>query len=219
MTIKRQYNKLFHGVKVKSGYVYTFKYQAWENDPEPTVIIMYALSGNHPNTGHQWRFFQGINFTYIPRHDRRRFANDWMHLLGNTKNPKFTWELIKRKYPYIQNAVRRYFFKPDYYITKLKEIPFEDMEKAIVSSWAKDFSKKIKSSLFNKFKQVFHNRNEFHKTGKFPKRTSLLQKQQQQQKLQRKVYGENPNTKTGSKAPGDYYTDSTGRPYTYKGGI
>ena len=175
---------------------------------------MYALSGMHPNTNHQWRFIQCINFSYIPREDRRRFAHDWMHLLGNSKNPKFTWEVVKRKYPYIQNAVRRYFFKPEYYITNLREIPFDQMEKAIVLSWAKDFSKKIKTSLFNKFKTLFKNREQFKKTGKFPKRTA-----QEQQKMQKKVYGERPNLNTGTKAPGDFYTDSTGRPYTYKGGI
>jgi hypothetical protein len=189
MTIRRNYAKNFHGVKVKSGYVYSFKYQAWENDPEPTVIIMYALEGVHPNTGHQWRFFQGINFTYIPRSERRRFASDWMRIFTSTKNAKFTWELVKRKYPYLKHAVRRYFFKPDYYITKLREIPFEQMEAAIVSTWSKDFSKKIKSSLFNKFRNIFRNREQFKKTGKFPSRS-----EKQQQKLQRKVYGEKPST-------------------------
>jgi len=191
MTIRRRYNKLFHGVKVKSGYVYQFKYQAWENDPEPTCIVMYALEGIHPNTNHEWRFFQCINFTYIPREDRRRFARDWMHIMGNSKNPKFTWEVIKRKYPYIKHAVRRYFFKPDYYITKLREVPFDKMEQAIVSTWAKDFSKKVKSSLFNKFRKIFRNQAQFKKTGKFPSRNEKLQ-----QKLQRKVYGETPSTNT-----------------------
>ena len=146
---------------------------------------MYALSGTHPNTGHQWRFFQCINIGYIPRSDRRRFADDWVRTLGNTNSSRFTWELIKRKYPYIENAVRRYFFSPSYYIKNLKAIPFSEMEKAIVGSWAKDFSRKVKSSLLNKFRTVFRNREEFKKTGKFPSRHEKLQ-----QKLQRKVRGE-----------------------------
>ena len=183
--IKRQYTKVFKGIKVRSGYAYSFKYVAWESDPEPTVLIMYALSGINPNTGHQWRFFQGLNLTYVPREDRRRLMKDWVQTLGNTNSSRFTWELIKRKYPYVENAVRRYFFSPSYYITKLREIPFSEMEKVIVSTWAKDFSRKVKSSLLNKFRTVFRNREEFKKTGKFPSRHEKLQ-----QKLQRKVRGE-----------------------------
>ena len=75
MAIRRGYKKKYKGVDMKSGYFYTFKYQAWENDPKPTIIFMYTLEGIHPNTGHQWRFFQGINFTYIPRSVRKRFIN------------------------------------------------------------------------------------------------------------------------------------------------
>jgi hypothetical protein len=120
---------------------------------------MYALDGNHPNTGHQWRFFQAINFTYVPRTQRRQFAQDWVETFQRTNgNTRFTWELCVRRYPYLKHAVRRYFFKPNYYITKLREIPFEDMEKAIVSTWSKDFSKKIKRSLLDKFKSVMGRR-------------------------------------------------------------
>lgn len=155
---------------------------------------MYSFSGTHPGSGRQWRFFQSLNLTYVARSERRRFANDWMRIFTTTKNTKLTWDIVKRKYPYIKHAVRRYFYTPDYYITKLREIPFDQMEAAIVSTWSKDFSKKIKSSLFNKFRSIFRNREEFKKTGKFPSRT-----EKQQQKLQRKVYGERPSTQ-GSRA-------------------
>lgn len=170
MAVRRKYKKKFKGVNVQSGKIYSFKYQAWEHDPQPTVIMMYALDGINPRTGHQWRFFQAINFTYIPRNDRKRFAQDWIHIMGNTKNPKFTWQKVKRKYPYIQHAVRRYFFKPPYYISDLKEIAWEDAEKAIVSTFAKDFSKKVKTSLLNKFRRVLRGRQQFKRTGKFPRR-------------------------------------------------
>lgn len=158
MAIRRQYYKKFKGVEMKSGYFYTFKYQAWENDPKPTIILMYGLEGTHPTTGHQWRFFQGINFTYIPRSVRKRFINDWMKYLQSTNNVKFTWELVKRKYPWLKVAVRRYFFKPTYFIKNLKEVPLEDVNKVVISTWSKDFSKKVKSTLINKFRNVMRNR-------------------------------------------------------------
>jgi hypothetical protein len=120
---------------------------------------MYALEGIHPNTGHQWRFFQAINFTYIPRSQRMMFAKEWKIIFERTNgNVRLTWELVKKRYPFMQNAVRRYFFKPNYYITSLKEIPFDNMEKYIISTWSKDFSKKVKSSLINKFRNVLKRR-------------------------------------------------------------
>ena len=158
MAIRRVYKKKYKGVDMKSGYFYKFKYQAWENDPHPTIIFMYSLEGIHPNTGHQWRLFQGINFTYIPRSVRKRFINDWMRYLQSTSNVKFTWELVKRKYPWLKIATRRYFFRPTYYIKSLEEIPLEDVEKVVISTWSKDFSKKVKSTLINKFRNVMRNK-------------------------------------------------------------
>lgn len=159
MAIRRIYNKRFKGIVVKSGFIYTFKYQAWENDPRPTVVMMYALDGIHPNTGHQWRFFQGINMTYVPRSMRRQFARDWIRTLDRTGgNVRFTWEFVQRRYPFLRNAVRRYFFRPTYFITDLKEVPFEDIEKVVVSTWSKDFSKKVKATLIGKFRRIMRAR-------------------------------------------------------------
>ncbi len=161
MAVTRKFKKRFKGVTVKSGHIYTFGYQAWENDPKPVVIMMYALDGTHPNTGHQWRFFQAINFTYIPRTMRRTFAAEWMRVLErNQGDVKFTWEVVKRRYPYLKGAVRRYFFKPSYFIKDLKEIPFDMMEDVIVSTWSKDFSKKLKVSLLGKFRRAMRGRFE-----------------------------------------------------------
>jgi hypothetical protein len=122
--------------------------------------MLYAIEGTHPKTGNQWRFFQAINFTYIPRTMRRHFADQWVKVFEKTNNIKFTWETVERRYPYLKHAVRRYFFKPNYYITDIKEIPFEDMEKAIVSTWGRDFSKKIKTALIDKFRRVMGRRKQ-----------------------------------------------------------
>ena len=170
MALRRIYKKKFKGVNVQSGHIYKFRYQAWENDPEPTIIFMYFFKGTHENTGREWRFFQAINFTYIPRADRKRFAQKWISTMSKTNNPKFTWVICKARFPYLQNAVRRYFYDPEYYIKNMKEIPFEDIEKAIVSTYSKDFSKKVKSFLINKFRNVMRNRRQYQKTGKFPRR-------------------------------------------------
>ena len=73
MPLKHVLKKQFKGVSLKSGHFYRFKYQAWEHDPKPVVIFMASIEGIHQNTGHQWRVFQCINFTYIPRAMRKRF--------------------------------------------------------------------------------------------------------------------------------------------------
>jgi hypothetical protein len=170
MALKRHFKKKQHGVMLKSGNAYTFKYQSWENDPHPTFIYMYSYSGTHPTTNRQWRFHQGINMTYIPRSVRRQFAREWISILRSTNNPKFTWEKVSARYPYLKNAVRRYFYSPTYYISNLKEINFEDFEKVVVSTWSKDFSKKVKTSLIGKFRRVMRGRRQFKKTGRFPGR-------------------------------------------------
>ena len=174
--LQRHYKKKFKGVSVKSGNIYRFKYQPWENDPQPVVIMMYAYTGKHPRTGHEWRFFQAINFTYIPRQDRKKFIEEWISIAGNLNlqtgggQLKFTWDKVLTKYPYLRNAVRRYFHKPNYYISALEEIPFENWEKVVVSTFAKDFSKKVKSTLVNKYRRVMMNWFNRKRSGKFPRR-------------------------------------------------
>lgn len=154
MALRRVYKKRFKGVTLKSGHFYTFKYQAWEHDPKPTIIFMHGIEGIHPNTGHQWRILQAINFTYIPRAVRSRFLKIWMKELQKAGQPKFHWQKVQAKYPYLERAIRRYFFKPNYYIRDLKEVPFEDIEKVVVSTYSKDFSKKITTALRAKFRKA-----------------------------------------------------------------
>lgn len=155
MALTRKREFAFRNLIWKSGNLYTFKYNAWQHDPQPVIIFMYAFSGTHPKTGRQWRFFQGINFTYIPRTARRRFAQEWARVYKRSNgNLRFTYLTVKRRYPYLVGATRRYFYSPAYYVTEAKHIPFEDMERVIVSTWSKDFSKKIKTSLLAKFRGV-----------------------------------------------------------------
>ena len=155
MAIRRVYNKKFKGLTLKSGHVYSFSYQAWRNDPKPVAILMYALEGIHENTGHQWRLLQMINFTYVPRSIRKRFIKEWMKVLDDSGgNVRFTWELIKRKYPEIQLGVRRYFTKPTYYIQDFKEVPSDEIDKVVVSTWSRDFSKKVRKHLLSTFRNV-----------------------------------------------------------------
>lgn len=158
MAIRVIYNKKWKNTTLITGNIYSFKYQAWEHDPRPTICFMGWYQGTHPNTGHQWRFIQGINFFYIQRSHRKQFIKLWTDQLKDVDinkrrtKIKFTWQLVKRRFPYLEGAVRRYFYKPIYYITELNQIPFEQWEKSVVSSWAKDFSKKAKVSVFNKLR-------------------------------------------------------------------
>jgi len=116
---------------------------------------MYSLEGLNPRTNHQWRFLQCVNMTYIPRSIRKAFAKSWVNTFTKSKgNLKFTYETVKRQYPQLILGIRRYFIKPNYYITNIQEVPFENMEKAIISTWSKDFSKKIRGALTKKYRNV-----------------------------------------------------------------
>lgn len=155
MALQRKYKFKRNGVTWLSGHIYTFKYQAWENDPKPVIIFMYAFAGTHPKTGREWRFLQGINFTYIPKGDRKRFAKLWIKEFERLKgNTRLTYRKVKRRYPYLTIATRRYMYTPAVRIAKAKEIPFTDWQKAVVSTMTKDFSKKVASSLIKKFRRV-----------------------------------------------------------------
>ena len=119
---------------------------------------MYRVSGLHPNTGHQHRYIQGINLSYVPRSHRRLFAIQWIQEYERTNgDTRFTWQIVKRRFPFLQYAVRRYMFKPAYYIQNPIEIQFENMEDAIIDTWAKDFSKKVRIDLMKKYHSVKQN--------------------------------------------------------------
>lgn len=154
MAIRQWKEKKFKGMTWTSGNFYTFKYRAWANDPKPTIIFMYAYSGYHPNTGRQWRFFQAINFSYIPRNVRKRFMKTYLEAREKRGGKmEFVWDDVKTKYPWLKIAVRRYFYSPSTYITTPREIPFDEAERVIVSTWQKDFSKKIITTLRSKFRK------------------------------------------------------------------
>jgi len=146
----------FKGITWKSGHVYRFKYNAWMVDPNPLIILLYKFSGTHPNTGRQWRFLQGINLNYVPRKIRRNFIKNWKEKLESSNDVYLTWTYVKSRYPAIvkSQAIRRYFYSPNYYITKVEEIPVENMEDVVIGSMAKDLSRKVKFSLTRKFKKT-----------------------------------------------------------------
>jgi hypothetical protein len=153
MALRISYKKKLHGVTFMSGHIYSFKYRAWHRDPNPLIIFMYAIEGINPSTGHQWRLIQAVNFSYLPRAVRRQFAQIWTEVFRRTNgNTRFTYNILKQRFPYMDIAIRRYMLKPTYYISKLKEVPFDNMEKAITGTWQKDFSKSVKVALLQKFR-------------------------------------------------------------------
>ena len=50
---------------------------------------------------------------------------------------------------------RRYNLKPNYYIRNVKHIEFKDLEKEVIRSFHKDFSKMLKRRLGSKLKKFF----------------------------------------------------------------
>lgn len=147
--------KKINGTTFKSGHMYKFSYQAYQNDPNPTALVINILSGYHPKTGHEHHYMQCINLSYIPRKDRKKFVDTWMKEMSKTKNIEITWNRIKSQYPYIQEGIRRYLYKPRYYIRKIEYIPPEDWQKEVVKSWAKDFSGTIRRKIASKLKRFF----------------------------------------------------------------
>jgi hypothetical protein len=147
MALRRVYKKQYQGVSMISGHFYKFKYKAFERDPKPLIILMHSIEGIHPNTGHQWRIFQAINFTYIPRAMRKRFLKVWLKEMEKPGNIKFHWQRVLTRYPYLKIGIRRYFFTPAYYITNLQKIPDDRIEKEVIKSLIKDFSKKVTTGI------------------------------------------------------------------------
>lgn len=157
MSIKISYTHKHSGVMMKSGEFYTFHYQPYANDPNPNIIFINYISGIHPKSSHQWRLIQAINLSYIPRKDRKKFVEDWEKNKKKSKgNLKFTWDLVKRKYPYLKFSIRRYQTKPNYYISKVEAL---DTDKKIAAglkfNWAKDFSNIIRRKIASKLKKFF----------------------------------------------------------------
>jgi len=109
---------------------------------------MYKIQGIHPKTGHQHRYIQAINLNYIPRQQRKAFTTLWLKEMEKNKGDvEFTWDSVQFRFPYLDTAVRRYMIKPVYRIQGAQYIPPENVEDVVVSTWGKDFSKKLDMDL------------------------------------------------------------------------
>jgi len=127
----------------KTGHLYSFRYLRYQNDPAPIIICINAITGVNPSTRKKHNYVQGINFTYIPRSRRKEFVKTWQKLWDQTHGHTIlTWRIVQRRFPYLQGAIRRYMLSGGA-IQQLKEIPFEDMERVVVGSMIKDFSKRV----------------------------------------------------------------------------
>lgn len=155
MALRIHYKKRSQGITWKTGHIYNFRYSNYENDPSPTYIHISSFSGYHPNTGREWRFHQGLNLSYIPRKDRKEFIKIWKENMQKNRNMRFTWELVKKRFPYLKHSIRRYFYSPSYYIRNPREIPIEEWENEVIRGWAKDFSMNVKRKIASKLKRLF----------------------------------------------------------------
>ncbi len=168
MAIKYHLKKKAAGTTWKSGHIYQIRYSNWHNDPRPVIIVMGLTSGYHPNTGHEHHYISAININYIPRYHRTQFARLWKNEMEkNNGKVELVWDRVQQDFPYMRHAVRRYWYKPSYMITNVKYIPPENIEEAVISTWSKDYSKKLKVDLARKFRRVQKRRR---KTGGFMSR-------------------------------------------------
>jgi hypothetical protein len=131
------------------------------------MLFLYAFKGTHPKTGRQWRFLQGINLSYLPRNIRKTFITEWAQVLRRTNgNVKMTWSIVKQRYGWMSFATRRYFYTPSYYISDLKELPLDNIEAIVTGTWAKDYSKKLKTALKQRFSAAWRQRSKTKKKAK-----------------------------------------------------
>lgn len=158
MSLKVDYVFRLNGITWNSGYFYTFRYRAYNQDPQPLIILFYRITGINPSTNHQWRLIQGINMNYIPRSHRRLFLMQWENYYNvSNGNIKYTYDMMKRQHPYMRFGIRRYMTKPVYYIQNPYEIPVDRVEDAVMSTFDKDYSQKIKLELSQKYRDVMNN--------------------------------------------------------------
>jgi len=158
MALKIDNNFKLNGLVWRSGHFYTFRYRAWNQDPTPLICLFYRITGINASTNHQWRLLQGINMNYIPRSHRRLFLLQWQHNYETSNGDiKFTYEQMKRKYPYLRFGIRRYLTKPAYYIQHPYEIPADKVEEAVMSTFDKDYSIKLKQELAQKYQSARNN--------------------------------------------------------------
>lgn len=158
MTLKIAKSKKINGTTFKEGHCYEFNYQAYQNDPKPLIFFINSIFGTHPNTGHQWRLIQAININYIPRKDRKRFVEVWEKEMSKGKGVEFSWSRIKSQFPYIEEGIRRYSFKPNYFIRNIRYIPPDKWREEVVKAWHKDFSGAIRRKIASKLKRIFTGR-------------------------------------------------------------
>lgn len=125
----------------RSGHFYNFHYTQYANDPIPTVVMLNWVHGSHPNTGHKHNYIQCINLSYIPRNYRKKFVDAWLPTLTLYKgDTRLTWKKIVSRWPFMQMAIRRYIIKKNY-IKYAKEIPPNNVNDFVISTWLRDYSK------------------------------------------------------------------------------
>lgn len=139
---------------LKSGRMYKFSYSGYQHDPAPLVLFLYYVDGTHPGTKRQWRFVQCINLNYVSRSYRKQFVEQWVTTLYTTRDVRLTWNTIKRRYPELVFAVRRYFYSPSYYIKGLRAIPLENVEQEVVGSLISDYSTRARIGFWSRMRHL-----------------------------------------------------------------
>jgi hypothetical protein len=154
MALKYKFAKHFQGVSLKSGHIYNFAYSGYQHDPAPLVIFLWWVEGFHPRTKRQWRFIQCLNLNYLSRGYRKQFVEKWTETLYRTRDLKLTWQQVQTRFPEMAFATRRYFYSPKYYINSLRAIEEQDVEKEVVGSLYKDYSKQARIAMWTQLRKL-----------------------------------------------------------------
>jgi Fe-S cluster biosynthesis and repair protein YggX len=164
-------------VSFKSGRFYSFFYQPYKNDPIPTVIMINAIKGTHPTTGHVHNYLQCINLSYIPRAYRARFVNLWIKTLENSGgNVKLTWNTVVSRFPFLKIAVRRYILGK-HYIRYQREIQGRaDIEREVISTVYRDYSQMAMKQLMIINQRMLEKNPKYHKNLFMKSLSKYLQK-------------------------------------------
>jgi hypothetical protein len=111
MALTQRFRSQRGAVKLRSGQFYSFRYTAFQHDPEPLVLFLFYRKGKNPSTGHQWNLYQCINLHYLPQRERMAFFNFYKRSLRGRFERfigRLTWRAIERRYPSLVPATRRY---------------------------------------------------------------------------------------------------------------
>lgn len=132
-------------ILLKPGNFYQFNYLNYENDPKPLIYYLNYRDAINIKTKKYHKYIQGINFHYIPMGNRIRFVANWLKFVEMNKSILLSnflqlWTQLVRRYPFLENAYRRYLLEPKGLMRNMYHIKTDLVVPMVKGSLEKDFT-------------------------------------------------------------------------------